>query len=325
MARYLSPEAKERRKRRRRAKRIALAAFLVAFILVVSYGIVAVIEAFTPENEGEETLINPEQITDLEPNTSLETEGQWTGFVGPVQQTINNFEIVAPDHRMLQLPENGSVDLSYFENVTFVGDSLTEGLRIYSAIENSVANISTFVSAKSLSPKSFLEGVITNFENNYRPAQNGVEAIIESWPSKVYITLGTNALVYMTDEQFIYYYDQLLTRLKQEMPNVLFYVCSVTPTTAEYAAAKPNFSWDRMYRVNNQIAKMCSEKGMHYINLHEVLAGDDGYLKPEYEANLGDGIHLKPAAYTQWVQYLMTHTVHDKDNPYIPGSPYYIG
>ncbi|MBE6886799.1 MAG: hypothetical protein E7484_00065 [Ruminococcaceae bacterium] len=323
MARYLSPEAKQRRIRRRRAKRIALAAFLVAFILVVSYGIVAVIEAFTPENEGEHTLINPEQVTDLEPNTSLETEGEWTGFVGPVQQTINNFEIVAPDHRMLQLPENGSVDLSYFENVTFVGDSLTEGLRIYSSIENSVANISTFVSAKSLSPKSFLEGVITNFENNYRPAQNGVEAIIESWPSKVYITLGTNALVYMTDEQFIYYYDQLLTRLKYEMPNVLFYVCSVTPTTAEYAAAKPNFAWDRMYRVNNQIAKMCSEKGMHYINLHEALAGEDGYLKHEYAAK--DGIHLKPEAYEVWIQYLMTHTVHRSDNPYIIGSPYYNG
>lgn len=323
MAKYLSPEAKQHRKRRRRAKRLALAAFLVAFILLISYGIVAVIEIFTPESEGSENLIDPTTQTDLEPNTSLETEGDWSTFVGPVQQTINNFEIIAPDHRMLQMPENGSVDLSYFENVTFVGDSLTEGLRIYSTIENSVAEIATFVSAKSLSPKSFIEGVITNFENGYRPAQNGIDAIVESWPGKVYITLGTNALVYMTDEQFIYYYDQMLTQLKERMPGVIFYVCSVTPTTAEYAAEKPNFSWDRMYAVNNQIAKMCSEKGMHYINLHEALAGEDGYLKPEYAAS--DGIHLKPEAYTVWVQYLMTHTVHRADNPYIIGSPYYHG
>lgn len=323
LAKYLSPEAKQRRARRRRAKRLALAAFVVAFILVVSYGIVAVIEIFSPEAEGDQPLVNPEQTTDLAPNTELETEGEWTAFVGPVQQTINNFEVIAPDHRMLQLPENGSVDMSYFENVTFVGDSLTEGLRIYSTIENSVANISQFVSAKSLSPKSFIEGVITNFENNYRPAQNGIDAIVETWPGKVYVTLGTNALVYMTDEQFIYYYDQMLTQMIERMPNVIIYVCSVTPTTAEYAAEKPNFSWDRMYAVNNQIAKMCSEKGLYYINLHEALAGDDGYLKPEYAAS--DGIHLQPDAYTVWVQYLMTHTVHRNDNPYIIGSPYYRG
>ena len=323
MAKYLSPEAKQRRARRRRAKRLALAAFLVAFILLVSYGIVAVIEVFIPNEEEQTSLIDPTQQTDLAPNTELETEGNWSAFIGPVQQTINNFEIIAPDHRMLQLPENGSVDLSYFENATFVGDSLTEGLRIYRNIENAVAETATFVSAKSLSPKSFIEGVITNFENGYRPAQNGVDAIVESWPGKVYITLGTNALVYMTDDQFIYYYDQMLTQLKERMPNVIFYVCSVTPTTAEYAAAKPNFSWDRMYVVNNRIAKMCSEKGMHYINLHEALAGDDGYLKHEYAAK--DGIHLQPEAYTVWVQYLMSHTVHRNDNPYIIGSPYYMG
>lgn len=322
MAKYLSPQAKKKRARRRRAKRLALAAFLVAFVLLVSYGIVAVIEVFSPAESSGESLITPEATDTLQPNTSLENNGAWSANMGPVQQTINDFEIIAPDHRMLQLPENGSVDLSYFETVTFVGDSLTEGLRIYSGIENSVAGISQFVSAKSLSPKSFIDGIITNFENNYRPAQNGIDAIVETWPSKVYVTLGTNALVYMTDEQFIYYYDQMLTQMRERMPNVLIYVCSVTPVTSGYAAAKPNFSWDRMYVVNNQIAKMASEKGMHYINLHEALAGDDGYLKPEYAA--ADGIHLKPEAYSVWVEYLMKHTVHRSDNPYIIGSPYYV-
>ena len=71
MAKYLSPEAKQRRARRRRAKRLALAAFLVAFILLVSYGIVAVIEAFMPDSEGETSLLTPEQITDLESNTDI--------------------------------------------------------------------------------------------------------------------------------------------------------------------------------------------------------------------------------------------------------------
>lgn len=325
MAKYLSPEAKKKRARRRRAKRLALMAFLAAFILLLSYGIVAVIEVFTPsESDGtqSESLIAENQpTTSLEPNSSLESDGQWGKDMGPVKQTINNFEVIAPDHRMLQLPENGSVDMSYFSDAVFVGDSITEGLRIYTYIENSVADVAQFVSAKNLSPKSFIDGIITNFE--HLPDQNGIDAIVATNPKKVYITLGTNALVSQTHEQVMYYYDKFLDLLMERLPeDTIIYVCSVTPTTASYAAQRPNFAWDKMYAINNQIAKMCNEKGLYYVNLHEALAGEDGYL-PEEDS--GDGIHLRDDLYSVWVQYLMSHTVHRPDNPYIIGSPYYVG
>ncbi|MBQ5783130.1 MAG: hypothetical protein IIV99_07095 [Oscillospiraceae bacterium] len=326
MAKYLSPEAKKKRARRRRAKRLALMAFLASSILLFSYGIVAVIEAISPQHQtsqpNADSLISESQpTTDLEPNSSLESDGKWSKDMGPVQQTINNFEVIAPDHRMIQLPENGSVDMSYFSDAVFVGDSLTDGLRIYTGIENSVAEVAQFVCAESLSPKSFIDGIITNFE--HLPDQNGVEAIVATNPKKLYITLGTNALVSQSHEQVIYYYDKLLDILMERLPDdTLIYVCSVTPTTASYAAQRPNFAWDKMYAINNQIAKMCNEKGLYYVNLHEALAEDDGYLAEE---NSGDGIHLKPDMYSKWVQYLMTHTVHRPDNPYIIGSPYYVG
>ena len=324
MAKYLSPEAKKKRARRRRVRRLAMFCCLAAFVLVTSWGIVTVIELFAPGEEAPQDLILPsEPATELQANDSLESEGIWGERIGPVKQTINDFEVVSPDHRMLQLPENGSVDMSYFEDAVFVGDSLTDGLRIYHSIENAVANIASFVCNKNLTPKSFIEGVIP-FDGGWHKTQNGIEAIVEENPAKLYITLGTNAMTFMTDEQFLYYYDQMLTQLQEQLPDSIFYVCSLTPTTKAAAQKRPIFSYDRLYNVNNQVAKMANEKGMHYINLHEVLADDDGYLKDEYDSGL-DGIHLKPAAYTYWVQYLMTHTVHRSDNPYIPGSPYYTG
>lgn len=322
MAKYLSPEARKKRSRRRKARKFAMYATLAVFVLVLSYAIVAVIEAFTPDQEEPQELLQPAPAGDMQPNTSLENDGQWYSHVGPVKQTINDFDIISPDHRMFQLPENGSVDLSYFEDAVFVGDSLTEGLREYASIENAIANIATFISAKNQTPKSFLEGVIV-FPNNYRPTQNGVEAIVSENPGKVYITLGTNALTFMNREQLIYYYDQLLTSLQSQLPDTTFYVCSITPTTVAEASRRPVFIYDAIYAANNEIAMMASQKGMHYINLHEVLAGEDGYLIPEYAYS--DGIHLKPEAYTIWIQYLMSHTVHNADNPYIPGSPYYLG
>ena len=322
MAKYLSPEARKKRARRRKARKLAMYATLAVFVLVLSYGIVTVIEAFSPSDEAPLDLLQPTPAGDMQPNTDLVSEGQWYTRVGPVQQTINEFDIISPDHRMFQLPENGSVDLSYFEDAVFVGDSLTEGLREYSNIENAVAKIATFISAKNQTPKSFLEGVIV-FPNNYRPTQNGVEAIVSENPGKVYITLGTNALTFMNREQLIYYYDQLLTSLQEQLPDTIFYVCSITPTTVQEASRRPVFSYDAVYAANNEIARMANQKGMHYINLHEVLADESGYLKQEYAYS--DGIHLRPDTYTIWVQYLMTHTVHRADNPYIPGSPYYLG
>ncbi|MBR2028488.1 MAG: hypothetical protein IKA10_05845 [Oscillospiraceae bacterium] len=322
MAKYLSPEARKKRTRRRRARKLAMYASLAVFVLVLSYGIVALIEAFSPGEEPPQELLPTATPTDMKPNTDVQNEGEWYTRVGPVKQTINDFDVISPDHRMFQLPENGSVDLSYFEDAVFVGDSLTEGLREYASIENSIANIATFISAKNQTPKSFLEGVIV-FPDNYRPTQNGVEAIVSENPGKLYITLGTNALTFMNREQLIYYYDQLLTTLQEQLPDTTFYICSITPTTVAEASRRPVFIYDAIYAANNEIAMMASLKGMHYINLHEVLAGDDGYLKPEYAYS--DGIHLKPETYTIWIQYLMSHTVHNPENPYIPGSPYYLG
>ena len=322
MAKYLSPEARKKRARRRKARKLAMYATLAVFVLVLSYGIVTVIEAFSPSEEDTPDLLQPTPAGDMQPNTDISGNGPWYTRVGPVQQTINEFDIISPDHRMFQLPENGSVDLSYFEDAVFVGDSLTEGLRIYPNIENAVANIATFISAKNQTPKSFLEGVIV-FPDSYRPTQNGVEAIVSENPGKVYITLGTNALTFMNREQLIYYYEKLLTSLQEQLPDTIFYVCSITPTTVEEASRRPVFSYDAVYAANNEIALMANQKGMHYINLHEVLADENGYLKHEYAYT--DGIHLKPDAYSIWIQYLMNHTVHRADNPYIPGSPYYLG
>lgn len=323
MAKYLSPEARKKRKRRRQARRLAMYATLAVFVLVLSYGIVAVIEAFSPSEDSPLQLLQPVESGDLTPNSSLESDGEWSKREGPVQQTINEFEVIAPDHRMFQLPENGSVDLSYFEDAVFVGDSLTEGLRIYHSIDDAIANTAKFVSAKNQTPKSFLEGVIV-FPDNYRPTQNGVEAIVSENPGKVYITLGTNALTFMNRDQLMYYYDQFLTALQDQLPDTIFYICSITPTTVQEASKRPVFTYDNIYAANNLIAQMASQKGMHYINLHEALAGEDGYLNPEYVGDY-DGIHLKPSAYSIWIQYLMSHTVHRADNPYIPGSPYYMG
>ena len=79
----------------------------------------------------------------------------------------------------------------------------------------------------------------------------------------------------------------------------------------------------RIQSVNDQLAQMAYTRGLNFINLDQGWAGDDGALRAEYAS--GDGIHLNDAGYDAWREYLITHTAYRKDNPYLPGSPLYVG
>ena len=84
MAKYLSPEARKKRARRRNARKLAMYASLAVFVLVLSYGIVALIEAFTPDDEPQPELLQPTPAGDMQPNTEVEKDSYIT-------ITINHF------------------------------------------------------------------------------------------------------------------------------------------------------------------------------------------------------------------------------------------
>ena len=208
--------------------------------------------------------------------------------------------------------ENDPVDIMWFKDATFVGDSVAEGLRIYTTIANSVGDIASFVSAKNLSPADIVSGTIDSFE--HLAEQSGTEAIDATNPEKIYITLGTNALVEMPGKEFLKEYNELLETLKEKFPQAQIYVCSVPPVTKGFAESRDlaAFKPENLELINEQLAHMANDNGAYYLNLHEVLADEDGNLKDEYAYS--DGMHLKPDVYTKWIEYLMTHTVDESDN-----------
>ena len=69
-------------------------------------------------------------------------------------------------------------------------------------------------------------------------------------------------------------------------------------------------------------AELCAERGCYYLDLNAEFADADGYLSAEFAQP--DGVHLTVSGYSKWVSYLCTHLPYDKDNPYQPGSTYYL-
>lgn len=313
MAKYKAPEdARSRRRKQQKARYMAMYASIVLFILVISFVIVKVIELFSHEEEKIPLLDN----SGIQAETVITPQNNYT--FGPFT-TDTTLEIIHPDIDVIRVTENGRVDIGYFDDAVFMGDSLADGFKHYNAslaLKNSAA---VYLTQQGTTPRTFLQpGAMVDAGDG--PVD--VWATIEQrQPGKMYITLGTNALMAMEPQAFVESYSQLIDKIRSYSPDTLIYVTTITPTTLKKATSEPRLSFDRIYQANLLLATMCNEKNCAMINLYDVFKNSEGYLREEIAR--GDGYHLTPTGYKQWLEYLITHTVYDPSSPYIPGSPYY--
>ena len=122
-----------------------------------------------------------------------------------VERTIDT-EYLNTDHRMVAVPMLGTVTSSYFDTVTFAGDSIASGLGIYDTGYKN-AHYATYVSA---GVQTFVNNV--SVKNAVTGAtETPMETIVASQPDYLYILVGTNNLVVQgSEESFIAYYERLI-------------------------------------------------------------------------------------------------------------------
>ena len=218
-------------------------------------------------------------------------------------QTSASGSGTALDFRMAALPETAAVDKSWFSDVTFVGDSLTQGMQLY---DEGLPG-AMFCAYMGVGPNVIVNGATC------RRADGGTEVPLEALtaqnPKAIYVLLGTNVLGRNTDyTSFLTYYRLMLDMLAQTMPNAKIYVQSITPVRPEVSEKENHegLNRERICRINDELAAIALEKNCYFLNLWEVLADENGDLIEEYAQP--DGYHLKPAGYTAWVDYLCSHT-----------------
>lgn len=210
----------------------------------------------------------------------------------------------ALDFRMAALPQTDAVDKSWFSQVSFVGDSLTQGMQMYdSGLPNAM-----FCAYRGVGPNAIVNG--TSCKRADGVTEVPLEALTSQQPNAVYVLLGTNVLGRDTDyTSFLTYYRLMLDMIAQSLPGTPIYVQSITPVRPEVSteANHEGLNRDRLCRINNELAAIALEKNCYFLNLWEVLADENGDLKEEYAQP--DGYHIKPEGYAVWSQYLCTHTV----------------
>lgn len=315
MAKYIDEKARARARKRQqqKARRMAMYSTIVLFILGISFIITQVITMFARDEETPPLLDNSgtqQETVDTPQISNVE--------MGPTLATLQ-MGLVTPEISTTQVTSNGRVDVSYFDDAIFMGDSLADGFKDYAAWMSLKDTNAMYLTQRSMTPRSFLQpGAMVDA---------GDAGTVDVWntistkqPGKIYITLGTNALMAMEPADFIDSYYQLVAKIRQTSPDTLIYITTIPPTSSAYAAKEERLSKERIYQANQLIAQMCREENLALINLYDVVQGAEGYLREDINS---DGIHLTPDGYKMWLNYLIQHTVYDPDSPYIPGSPYH--
>lgn len=317
--------ARRARAKRRRRRQLALIGTACG-ILVVSGVITALLPAkgadapLTSDAPANTRLVAPVPYAGSNGSTGTAQALNW-GTVGPQRQSADTgYTYTALPAAPAALPEFGRVDTSWFADAAFLGDSLTAG---FCANEYNIDVGGALVCGyEGISPNTVVNR--TTVTNPDRGEEVPLDVLAAAQPAKLYILIGTNALVQPgNDDSFLAYYGKMLDDLRTALPNTVFYVQSVLPATQEKAAdSLPGLAPDRLAVINAAILQLCAERGCYYLDLSAEFADDAGYLSTEFSQP--DGVHLTVSGYSRWVSYLCTHVPYSKDNPYQAGSTYYL-
>lgn len=322
--------ARRRREIRRRRRRLAVLG-TVGGVLVLS-GIITVLLPKSMKGETEAAplptadpagtrLVAPLPYAGAGDSGGQNAQTLNWGTVGPQRQTADTgYTYTALPAKPAALPEFGRVDTSWFADAAFLGDSLTAG---FCANEYNIDVGGALICGyEGISPNTVVNR--TTVTSPDRGEEVPLDVLAAAQPAKLYILIGTNALVQPgNDDSFLAYYGKMLDDLRTALPDTTFYVQSVLTATQEKVSdSLPGLAPDRLAAINAAIQQLCAERGCYYLDLNAEFADDAGYLQTDFSQP--DGVHLTVSGYSKWVSYLCTHVPYDKDNPYQAGSTYYL-
>ncbi len=198
------------------------------------------------------------------------------------------------------VPVSQKVDISYFDDAMFIGDSITDGISIFAPSNNA-----TVIANTGINPSTMLTSKV--FELPSGETVTLLDAAKEVDAKKIYIMIGANGISWIGKESFINQYSQIVQRLKEDHPEAIIYVQSILPVTKARSDSEPTLSNLKIDDYNASLLEMTQELEVYYLNVAEAIKDSTGSLP--HEASPNDGIHFGAPTYQKWFDYLMTHVV----------------
>lgn len=196
--------------------------------------------------------------------------------------------------------ESEPVEDGYFTDAVFLGDSRTDGLRLYSGLTEG-----TFLCLTGATVESVFTKAAWKLPDGTQVPMLDALAGMEDC-GKIYLMLGINELGWAGTDIFRDQSTKLLERLREDHPDADIYIQSILPVSAAQEAKKSYVNNSRIADYNEVWRELAYELEIPYLEVGEVLTGEDGCLPKNLTY---DGVHLNPRGCKIWLEYLRTHTL----------------
>ena len=301
-----APEPNERDREVGHRRRLALSALLACAVLVGAVSLGALAQQPAPAAESDPPTVKIQAVLPPEAGETPVPTPE------PTPTPVPAFDFTQP------APETAAVEDDWFSDAVFIGDSRTDGLRLYSGIRGA-----DFLAYKSL----MIFHVVGNDKVDRKAVPlNGVgdkktvlEWLDEKRYAKVYLMFGVNELGYGDDAAFTDAFSRTVDEIQARQPEAVVYIQSLVPIEPEKAYKTNPAAWlnnDNVARYNELLRQVCADKGVVYVDVAAALTDEGGGLPPE---GTTDGIHFTRSWYEKWYAYLKTHTVDPAE--YAAGQP----
>jgi len=190
---------------------------------------------------------------------------------------------------------------TWFQDAVFIGDSRTEGFRLYSGVKGG-----TYLTHTGLTVYRVQKGeeVIRAGEDKL----SVLDALKKGEYGKVYLALGVNELGYFNAEDFARVYGKVVDAIRESQPDAAIYVQAIFPVNAAKCQ-----KYGQPYYVTNEgiteynaaLAEKCAELGVWFVDIPSDLLDENGEALADLSS---DGVHFKKNGYTIWLDWLLCHT-----------------
>lgn len=190
-------------------------------------------------------------------------------------------------------PTSPSVDGKIsFADTLFIGDSRTDGLRMYGKISDA-----TFFAATSMS-------VFKVWDNAISVADMGnvkLETVLTSHQYKtVYVMLGINEIGYPR-QSIVDHYKVLVQRVQQLQPNATIIIQSTIHVTTAKQNKQNGITNTNIDDLNKRLNALADGKTVFFLDINPIYDDKNGALDKKYT---GDGVHFYSRYYPMWRDYL---------------------
>ncbi len=242
---------------------------------------------------------------DSEPGDNEETDNKQEVEVKPQEDVLEEkppviqvpeekVEPVQPTKPMV-VPESvpDGEAFAVFNNTLIIGDSRTEGFKLYSGVKNA-----TYFCMKAMTIDKIVEGKQISVDGKKVSVYDLLGA---QTYDKVIVGVGLNELGWNHIETFLGHYGTLIDKIKEKQPTAQIYLQAVLPVTKSRNDTDKVHNNAQIYWYNENIIKLAEEKGVKFVNPAAALTDEQGFIVSDAST---DGVHFTSAYCKVWAKYL---------------------